>query len=100
MPSLPPGPRSATLQTLAFARDPFGTLQHHARRYGDPFPLGLFGRQRLATAGAHTPAMPRAAPLVWPARLRGGGARRQRLGPSTSIEKELRNMWKSGYMPL
>jgi hypothetical protein len=39
------------------------------------------GRQRLATAGAHTPAMPRAAPLVWPARLRGGGARRQRLGP-------------------
>jgi cytochrome P450 len=42
MSSLPPGPRSATLQTVAFARDPFGTLQNHARRYGDPFTLRLF----------------------------------------------------------
>jgi cytochrome P450 family 110 len=42
MPSLPPGPRSATLQTFAFARDPFGTLQRFADRYGDPFTLNLF----------------------------------------------------------
>ena len=42
MSSLPPGPRSATLQTVAFARDPFGTLQYHALRYGDPFTLRLF----------------------------------------------------------
>jgi cytochrome P450 len=42
MSSLPPGPRSATLQTLAFARDPCGTLQRYADRYGDPFTLTLF----------------------------------------------------------
>jgi cytochrome P450 family 110 len=42
MPNLPPGPRSATLQTVAFARDPVGTLQKYARRYGDPFTLKLF----------------------------------------------------------
>jgi cytochrome P450 family 110 len=42
MPSLPPGPQSATLQTLAFARDPCGTLQRYADRYGDPFTLTLF----------------------------------------------------------
>jgi cytochrome P450 family 110 len=42
MPNLPPGPRSAMLQTLAFARDPVGTLQKCARRYGDPFTLKLF----------------------------------------------------------
>jgi cytochrome P450 family 110 len=41
MASLPPGPRSATLQTLAFARDPCGTLQRYAERYGDPFTLTL-----------------------------------------------------------
>jgi hypothetical protein len=29
-------------QTLAFARDPCGTLQRYARRYGDPFTLTLF----------------------------------------------------------
>jgi len=42
MSSPPPGPRSATLQTMAFARDPFGTLQKYAGRYGDPFTLKLF----------------------------------------------------------
>ena len=44
--------------------------------------------------------MARAAPLVSHARLRGGGERRQGLGPATFMQKELRNMWKSGYMPL
>jgi hypothetical protein len=42
MSSLPPDPRSAALQTVAFAHDPFGTLQQHARRYGDPCTLKLF----------------------------------------------------------
>jgi cytochrome P450 len=42
MSNLPPGPRSVMLQTVAFARDPFGTLQRYARRYGDPFTLRLF----------------------------------------------------------
>jgi cytochrome P450 len=42
MPNLPLGPRSATLQTLAFARDPVGTLHKYAHRYGDPFTLKLF----------------------------------------------------------
>jgi cytochrome P450 family 110 len=42
MPTFPPGPRSATLQTLAFARDPVGTLHTYARCYGDPFTLKLF----------------------------------------------------------
>jgi cytochrome P450 len=42
MSSLPPGPWSATLQTVAFARNPFGTLQNDARHYGDPFTLRLF----------------------------------------------------------
>ena len=41
MSSLPPGPRSVTLQTIGFARDPFGTLRKYARRYGDPFTLKL-----------------------------------------------------------
>jgi cytochrome P450 len=38
---LPPGPRSTVLQTLEYLRDPFGTLQRYARRYGDPFTLKL-----------------------------------------------------------
>ena len=42
MPNLPLGPRSATLQTIAFARDPVGTLHKYAHRYGDPFTLKLF----------------------------------------------------------
>jgi cytochrome P450 family 110 len=65
MSSLPPGPRSATLQTVAFARDPFGTLEKYARRYGDPFTLKLFtgpivltgtpeGIQEIFTAPAQT----------------------------------------------
>ena len=41
MSSLPPGPRSALLQTFAVARDPFGSFQKYARRYGDPFTLTL-----------------------------------------------------------
>jgi cytochrome P450 len=41
MSSLPPGPRSALLQTFAVVRDPFGTFQKYARRYGDPFTLTL-----------------------------------------------------------
>jgi cytochrome P450 family 110 len=41
MSRLPPGPRSALLQTFAVARDPFGTFQKYARRYGDPFTLTL-----------------------------------------------------------
>jgi cytochrome P450 family 110 len=41
MSSLPPGPRSALLQTFAVARDPFGTFQKYAHRYGDPFTLTL-----------------------------------------------------------
>jgi cytochrome P450 len=40
--SLPPGPRSALLQTIAFARDPFRALRRYASRYGDPFTLRLF----------------------------------------------------------
>jgi cytochrome P450 len=47
---LPPGPRSATLQTLAFARDPFRALQSYARRYGDPFTLRLFTGPIVLTA--------------------------------------------------
>ncbi len=39
MSTLPPGPRSTTLQTLEYIRDPFGTLEKYARRYGDPFTL-------------------------------------------------------------
>src|SRR5207237_8601079 len=41
MSRLPPGPRSALLQTFAVARDPFGTFQRYARRYGAPFTLTL-----------------------------------------------------------
>ena len=41
MSRLPPGPRSVLLQTLAVARDPFGTFRKYARRYGDPFTLTL-----------------------------------------------------------
>jgi cytochrome P450 len=41
MSNLPLRPRSVTLQTLAFARDPVGTLHTYARRYGDPFTLKL-----------------------------------------------------------
>lgn len=39
--SLPPGPRWTVWQTIAFARDPFGTVLRYARRYGDPFTLEL-----------------------------------------------------------
>jgi cytochrome P450 family 110 len=49
MPNLPPGPRSAILQTLAFARDPFGTLQRYVDRYGDPFTLTLFSGPTVLT---------------------------------------------------
>src|SRR5919106_4700955 len=38
---LPPGPRWTVWQTIAFARDPFGTVLRYARRYGDPFTLKL-----------------------------------------------------------
>lgn len=41
MSCLPPGPRCTAWQTIAFARDPFGTLHRYARRYGDPFTLKL-----------------------------------------------------------
>jgi cytochrome P450 family 110 len=41
MSSLPPGPRWTMWQTIAFARDPFGTVLRYARRYGDPFTLKL-----------------------------------------------------------
>ncbi|MGH8602454.1 MAG: cytochrome P450 [Gammaproteobacteria bacterium] len=41
MPRLPPGARFAALQTLAYARDPFSTLQRCVERYGDPFTLKL-----------------------------------------------------------
>lgn len=78
MSSLPPGPRSATLQTVAFARDPFGTLEKYARRYGDPFTLKLFtgpivltgtpeGIQEIFTAPPQTltsNSIPFLAPLV------------------------------------
>ncbi|MDQ3958860.1 MAG: cytochrome P450 [Pseudomonadota bacterium] len=37
----PPGPRFTVLQTLEYARDPFGTLQKYTGRYGDPFTLRL-----------------------------------------------------------
>jgi cytochrome P450 len=49
MSSFPPGPRSATLPILAFARDPFGTLQRYAERYGDPFTLKLFSGPLVLT---------------------------------------------------
>jgi cytochrome P450 len=65
MASLPPGPRSVMLQTVGFARDPFGALQKYVRRYGDPFTLRLLtgpivltgdpeGIQALLTAPAQT----------------------------------------------
>jgi cytochrome P450 family 110 len=38
---LPPGPRFTVLQTFEYARNPFGTLQKYAGRYGDPFTLKL-----------------------------------------------------------
>ena len=38
---LPPGPQWTVWQTIAFARDPFGTVLRYARRYGDPFTLKL-----------------------------------------------------------
>ena len=41
MSSLPPGPRWTVWQTIAFARDPFGTILRYARHYGDPFTLKL-----------------------------------------------------------
>jgi hypothetical protein len=37
----PPGPRFTVLQTLEYARDPFGTLQKYTGRYGGPFTLRL-----------------------------------------------------------
>ncbi len=43
MPRLPPGPRFVLPQTLAYARDPFSTLQRCVGRYGDPFTLKLAG---------------------------------------------------------
>jgi cytochrome P450 len=49
MSKLPLRPRSATLQTLAFARDPVRTLHTYARRYGDPFTLRLFTSQIVLT---------------------------------------------------
>ena len=39
MNKLPPGPRSALLQTVLFARDNYSHLAECARRYGDPFTL-------------------------------------------------------------
>ena len=50
MSSLPPGPRSVTLQTIGFARDPFGALRKYARRYGDPFTLKLLTGPIVLTA--------------------------------------------------
>lgn len=47
--TLPPGPRSAILQTLEYARDPFATLQRAARRYGDPFTLKLLTGPMVVT---------------------------------------------------
>lgn len=41
MPRLPPGAQFATPQTLAYARNPFRTLQRCVDRYGDPFTLKL-----------------------------------------------------------
>src|SRR2546430_17634360 len=41
MSRLPPGPRSALLQTFAVARDPFGSFQTYDRRSGDPCTLTL-----------------------------------------------------------
>jgi cytochrome P450 family 110 len=37
MHALPPGPSSGLLTALAYLRDPYGSLQRTARRYGDPF---------------------------------------------------------------
>lgn len=44
--TLPPGPRSALTQLLAF-RDPFPSLDAMARRHGDPFLLPLLGAPKM-----------------------------------------------------
>jgi cytochrome P450 len=66
MDRLPPGPRSKTLTTLAWIRDPLGFLHHCLRRYGDPFTLRYWtfgtvvvtttpeGIQEIATAPPET----------------------------------------------
>lgn len=42
---LPGGPRGAFLQTVRFARDPYGLFRDGAERFGDPFTVPtLFGR--------------------------------------------------------
>lgn len=44
MTTLPPGPRGAFLQTVRFARDPYGLFLDGKRRFGDPFTVPtLFG---------------------------------------------------------
>src|SRR3954452_900521 len=39
---LPAGPRNVLLSTVAYLRDPYGTLQKAARKHGDPFRLPSF----------------------------------------------------------
>src|SRR3712207_4239377 len=41
MAKLPPGPRSALLATIEYARDPLGFVHKYARHYGDPFTVNL-----------------------------------------------------------
>src|SRR5919106_1990958 len=61
---LPPGPRWTVWQTIAFARDPFGTVLRYARRYGDPFTL------KLPPAHSCSPGPLRASGRSLPPRLR------------------------------
>lgn len=42
MSALPPGPGRTLLSTIAYLRDPYGSLLECSRRYGDPFTLPSF----------------------------------------------------------
>jgi cytochrome P450 family 110 len=52
--ALPRGPRSVLLSTIAYLRDPYGTLLAAARRYGDPFRLPSFLGPLMVTGDPET----------------------------------------------
>src|SRR5687768_15923615 len=43
MPTLPSGPRSRTLMTIEYIRDPVAMIQKNTHRYGDPWLCHLWG---------------------------------------------------------
>ena len=74
MSSLPPGPRSRTLQTVEWLRDPVAMMQKYTERYGDPFLFNLwaFGPTACTSTPEGIRAIFTAPPAIFASNIRVG----------------------------